>query len=95
LLKPELPTPGINSQNKILKARPITRLYVRRCVAQVIRQPPTAAGNPGVAIRHQNLLAFSSLMLEKASFHLESALFRPGGVNLRVFLCGVPQYASA
>ena len=30
-----------------------------------------------------------------ASFHPESALFRPGGVNLRVFLCGVPMYASA
>jgi hypothetical protein len=29
------------------------------------------------------------------SFHPESALFRPGCVNLRVFLCGVPEYASA
>jgi hypothetical protein len=34
-----------------------------------------------------------------ASFHPESALFPPwsrqGGINLRVFLCGVPMYASA
>ena len=29
------------------------------------------------------------------SFHPESALFRSGYVNLRVFLCGVPMYASA
>ena len=29
------------------------------------------------------------------SFHPESALFHPGCVNLRVFLCGVPVYASA
>ena len=29
------------------------------------------------------------------SFHPERVLFRPGGVNLRAFLCGVPKYASA
>ncbi len=30
-----------------------------------------------------------------ASFHPERVLFRPGGVNLRSCLCGVPTYASA
>jgi len=30
-----------------------------------------------------------------ASFHPETVLFRPGGVNLRNCLCGVPMYASA
>ena len=30
-----------------------------------------------------------------ASFRPERVLFRPGGVNLRVSLCGVPTYASA
>jgi len=29
------------------------------------------------------------------SFHPETVLFRPGGVNLRACLCGVPSYASA
>jgi hypothetical protein len=29
------------------------------------------------------------------SFHPETVLFRPGGVNLRACLCGVPMYASA
>src|SRR5512138_1046843 len=29
------------------------------------------------------------------SFHPETVLFRPGGVNHRVCLCGVPTYASA
>jgi len=29
------------------------------------------------------------------SFHPETVLFRPGGVNLRSCLCGVPVYASA
>src|SRR5208283_1134385 len=31
----------------------------------------------------------------RVSFHPESALFHPGCANLRVFLCGVPMYASA
>ncbi|WP_155005936.1 hypothetical protein [Pelobacter seleniigenes] len=30
-----------------------------------------------------------------SSFHPATALFRCGGVNLRVFLCGVKDYASA
>jgi len=29
------------------------------------------------------------------SFHPETVLFRPGGVNLQACLCGVPMYASA
>ena len=29
------------------------------------------------------------------SFHPETVLFRPGGVNLRDCLCGVPMYASS
>jgi hypothetical protein len=29
------------------------------------------------------------------SFHPETVFFRPGGVNLRAYLCGVPMYASA
>jgi hypothetical protein len=29
------------------------------------------------------------------SFHPETALFRPRGVNLLAYLCGVPMYASA
>jgi hypothetical protein len=29
------------------------------------------------------------------SFHPERVLFSPGGVNLRLCLCGVPTYASA
>jgi len=28
-------------------------------------------------------------------FHPETVLFRHGGVNLQVSLCGVPMYASA
>ncbi len=28
-------------------------------------------------------------------FELKKVLFRPGGVNLQVCLCGVPMYASA
>ena len=37
----------------------------------------------------------SGLRSHLASFRPERALFRPGGVNLRVFLCGVHRYASA
>jgi hypothetical protein len=33
--------------------------------------------------------------LHLAGFHPERVLFRPGCVNLRVFLCGVPMNASA
>jgi len=29
------------------------------------------------------------------SFHPETVFFRPGCVNLRGYLCGVPMYASA
>jgi hypothetical protein len=29
------------------------------------------------------------------SFHPETVFFRPGGVNQRVYVCGVPMYASA
>jgi len=29
------------------------------------------------------------------SFHPETVFFRPGDVNLRAYLCGVPMYASA
>ncbi len=32
---------------------------------------------------------------QQVSFHPERVLFRPGGVNLRACLCGVPKYASA
>ena len=28
-------------------------------------------------------------------FHPETVFFRPSGVNLRDYLCGVPMYASA
>ena len=39
------------------------------------------------------------MLLRKAlgltSFHPERVLFRPAGVNLRGFLCGVLMYASA
>jgi hypothetical protein len=34
-------------------------------------------------------------VLKPSSFHPERVLFRPGGVNLRACLCGVPKYASA
>ncbi|SPF36256.1 hypothetical protein SBDP1_1470001 [Syntrophobacter sp. SbD1] len=39
-------------------------------------------------------LGFAAL-LKLTSFHPERVLFRPGIVNLRVCLCGVPRYASA
>jgi hypothetical protein len=32
---------------------------------------------------------------ELFSFHPETVFFRPGGVNQRGYLCGVPMYASA
>ena len=33
--------------------------------------------------------------MPEGSFHPETVLFRPGGVNLQGCLCGVPMYASA
>jgi hypothetical protein len=35
------------------------------------------------------------MAFKMASFSPERILFRPDGVNLRGFLCGVPMYASA
>jgi hypothetical protein len=40
-----------------------------------------------------SVLSFHNYFL--FSFHPETVFFRPGGVNLRGYLCGVPVYASA
>jgi hypothetical protein len=41
------------------------------------------------------VLATESTPVSGTSGHPETALFRRGGVNLRLCLCGVPVYASA
>ncbi len=42
-----------------------------------------------------HLIASFVYIWHLTSFRPKRVLFRPGGVNLRVCLCGVPMYASA
>jgi hypothetical protein len=46
-------------------------------------------------LAYHNLVTTSIPCCDAISFRLERVLFRPGGVNLRSCLCGVPMYASA
>ena len=50
--------------------------------------------SPGPGRQGLNLW-LSFLRVQLYSFHPERVLFRPGCVNLRSRLCGVPVYASA